>query len=308
PRGQDGDARDPDPAALDPRLHRDRRGDPARPGGFGKLRPAWLQRDHVCLRVRHRQQWQRLCRPYRQQPVLQHDDRPCDAGRPVRDDCADDGGRGLARGEEDRAAVQRHLPHHQPALGRPPGRRHPDRRRPDLLPGTRLGPDRRAPRNERRHLVLILKDTIMTATTLSGGKIRKRSTSATLTDPKILIPAIAAAFRKLDPRLMMKNPVIFVVEVVTMLTTMLFIRDLVTGAGNTGFSFQINLWLWFTVLFANFAEAAAEGRGKAQAATLRKTKTDTVAKLLDKSGSISKVSATALKVGDVVLVEAGDII
>jgi K+-transporting ATPase ATPase B chain len=148
----------------------------------------------------------------------------------------------------------------------------------------------------------------MTVTTLSGGKTRRRSTSATLTDPTILVPAIGAAFRKLDPRVMMKNPVMFVVEVVTLLTTVLFVRDVVTGAGNTGFSFQINLWLWFTVLFANFAEAVAEGRGKAQAASLRKTKTDAVAKLLDKSGNVSKVSATLLKVGDVVMVAAGDII
>src|SRR5882757_4374726 len=144
--------------------------------------------------------------------------------------------------------------------------------------------------------------------TLSAGKTRKRSTSATLTDPKILAPAIGAAFRKLDPRVMIHNPVMFVVEIVTMLTTVLFIRDLATGAGNTGFSFQINLWLWFTVLFANFAEAVAEGRGKAQAATLRKTKTDTIAKRLEKSGAVSRVSATTLKVGDVVVVVAGDII
>jgi K+-transporting ATPase ATPase B chain len=147
----------------------------------------------------------------------------------------------------------------------------------------------------------------MTATTLSDGSHRRRSASATLTDRKILLPAIGAAFRKLDPRVMIRNPVMFVVEIVTVLTTVLFVRDLVTGAGNYGFSFQINLWLWFTVLFANFAEAVAEGRGKAQAATLRKTKTDTVAKLL-KNGSFSKVSATTLNVGDVVLVEAGDLI
>ncbi|HVT53158.1 MAG TPA: potassium-transporting ATPase subunit KdpB, partial [Dongiaceae bacterium] len=147
----------------------------------------------------------------------------------------------------------------------------------------------------------------MTVTTLSSAKTRKRSTSATLTDPKILVPAIGASFRKLDPRVMIHNPVMFVVEIVTMLTTILFVRDLITGAGNYAFSFQINLWLWFTVLFANFAEAVAEGRGKAQAATLRKTKTDTIAKLLKNDG-VSQVSATALKVGDVVLVEAGDLI
>src|SRR5215475_15574106 len=104
---------------------------------------------------------------------------------------------------------------------------------------------------------------------------RKRSVT-TLSDPKILGPALVDAFKKLDPRVMIRNPVMFTVEVVATLTTILFIRDLVTGGSGLGFSFQINLWLWFTVLFANFAEAVAEGRGKAQAATLRKAKTETV--------------------------------
>lgn len=101
----------------------------------------------------------------------------------------------------------------------------------------------------------------------------------------------------------------FVVEVVAALTTLLFLRDLLTGAGGYGFSFQINLWLWFTVLFANFAEAIAEGRGKAQAAALRKTKTETMAKLLANGAKPWKqVPGTSLKAGDVVLVEAGDIV
>ncbi|HEX3486315.1 MAG TPA: potassium-transporting ATPase subunit KdpB [Micropepsaceae bacterium] len=140
-------------------------------------------------------------------------------------------------------------------------------------------------------------------------KLRKRMPVATMTDPKILWPAIGDAFKKLNPRLMMRNPVMFVVEIVSMLTTVLFIRDLVTGAGNLGFSFQINLWLWFTVLFANFAEAVAEGRGKAQAASLRKTKTEALAKRLDATGrNWELVSATALKPGDVVLVGVGDLI
>jgi K+-transporting ATPase ATPase B chain len=144
----------------------------------------------------------------------------------------------------------------------------------------------------------------------AGSKLRKRMPVATLTDPKILVPAIGASFRKLDPRIMMRNPVMFVVEVVAALTTVLFIRDVVTGAGQLGFSFQINLWLWFTVLFANFAEAVAEGRGKAQAATLRRTKTETMAKRLTNGAGEDwdQVPATALKVGDVVLVAAGDII
>jgi K+-transporting ATPase ATPase B chain len=145
---------------------------------------------------------------------------------------------------------------------------------------------------------------------METAKTRRRAASATLTDPKILVPAIGAAFRKLDPRVMIRNPVMFVVEVVAILTTVLFIRDLVTGAGGYGFSFQINLWLWFTVLFANFAEAVAEGRGKAQAATLRKTRTETAAKLLATPAATAwtSVAASSLKLGDVVLVEAGDLI
>ena len=140
-------------------------------------------------------------------------------------------------------------------------------------------------------------------------KLRKRTPATTMTDPKILGPAIGDAFKKLHPRAMMRNPVMFVVEVVATLTTILFIRDLVTGAGNLGFSFQINLWLWFTVLFANLAEAVAEGRGKAQAASLRKTKTDAQAKLLERGAKTWRmVAAAALKLGDVVLVEAGDLI
>jgi potassium-transporting ATPase ATP-binding subunit len=138
---------------------------------------------------------------------------------------------------------------------------------------------------------------------------RKRTSAATLTDSTIVIPAIGNAFKKLSPRVMIRNPVMFVVEIVATLTTILFVRDLVTGAGNYGFSFQINLWLWFTIVFANFAEAVAEGRGKAQAATLRKAKTETMAKLLSGRGAEwSQVAGTALKPGDVVLVEAGDMI
>jgi K+-transporting ATPase ATPase B chain len=149
----------------------------------------------------------------------------------------------------------------------------------------------------------------MNISTPAGTNTVRKRTSTTMTDPAILIPAIGDAFKKLNPRHMISNPVMFVVEVVASLTTVLFIRDLVTGGTGLGFSFQINLWLWFTVLFANFAEAVAEGRGKAQAASLRKTKTDTNAKLLEKGASSwREVPATALKMGDIVLVEAGDLI
>jgi K+-transporting ATPase ATPase B chain len=134
--------------------------------------------------------------------------------------------------------------------------------------------------------------------------------SASIMDSRILIPAAGAAFKKLNPRKLAKNPVMFVVATVSALTTVLFIRDLASGGGNLGFSFQINLWLWFTVLFANFAEAVAEGRGKAQADSLRKARTETQAKLLsaNNGSGYRLVPGTSLKVGDLVLVEAGDII
>ncbi len=139
-------------------------------------------------------------------------------------------------------------------------------------------------------------------------KLQKRAPVSTMLDPKIVVPAIGSAFVKLDPRLMIKNPVMFVVEVVAALTTVIFLRNLVMGGGDgLGFTFQIILWLWFTVLFANFAEAVAEGRGKAQAETLRKTRTESQAKLLEGAGNKYRlVSGTSLKVGDIVLVEAGD--
>ncbi|WP_342712533.1 potassium-transporting ATPase subunit KdpB [Bradyrhizobium sp. B124] len=138
-------------------------------------------------------------------------------------------------------------------------------------------------------------------------KLQKQVTASTMLDPKILVPAIWSAFVKLDPRLMMKNPVMFVVEVVAALTTIIFVRDLVTGGANLGFTFQIILWLWFTVLFANFAEAVAEGRGKAQAESLKKTRTESQAKLLTGTDRTYRmVPGTSLKVGDIVLVEAGD--
>ena len=138
-------------------------------------------------------------------------------------------------------------------------------------------------------------------------KLQKRVPVSAMLDPKIVFPAIGSAFAKLDPRLMIKNPVMFVVEVVAALTTVIFLRDLATGGSSLGFTFQIILWLWFTVLFANFAEAVAEGRGKAQAESLKKTRTESQAKLLTGSDKAYRlVSGTSLKVGDIVLVEAGD--
>jgi K+-transporting ATPase ATPase B chain len=136
---------------------------------------------------------------------------------------------------------------------------------------------------------------------------RKGSRARPLFDPPIVKRAIGDSFRKLNPRAMMKNPVMFVVEVGAAMTTILTVRDLAVGAAGVGFTFQITLWLWFTVLFANFAEAMAEGRGKAQADTLRKTKTETTARRL-RNGTEEAVPATALRSGDTVLVKAGETI
>ena len=137
-----------------------------------------------------------------------------------------------------------------------------------------------------------------------------RKHHASLFDTAILVSAIGGAFAKLDPRVMAKNPVMFVVEIVASLTTFLFLRDLLAGKPHLGFSFQINLWLWFTVLFANFAEAVAEGRGKAQADALRRTRSDTIAKvLIDRNSKIWEGrAAQLLEKGDLVLAEPGDII
>jgi potassium-transporting ATPase ATP-binding subunit len=133
-----------------------------------------------------------------------------------------------------------------------------------------------------------------------------------LFDGKIIRAAAIDALRKLDPRALAKNPVIFVTETVSAVVTALFIRDVVAHNGLAAFSGQIAAWLWFTVLFANFAEAVAEGRGKAQADALRRTRSDTSAtRYLDPdniNGLVEGVNALDLRLGDIVLVEAGDVI
>lgn len=122
---------------------------------------------------------------------------------------------------------------------------------------------------------------------------------------ELLVPAIKDSFLKLDPRVQMRNPVMFVTLIGAILTTFSVLTNL--GKGATGFEIQISLWLWFTVIFANFAEAIAEGRGKAQAEALRKTRTSTEARLL-KGNTETRVSASSLKLNDRVVCEAGDVI
>ncbi len=137
--------------------------------------------------------------------------------------------------------------------------------------------------------------------------ISKAKRARPLFDPPIVKRAIWDSFVKLNPATLWKNPVMFVVEIGSALTAILLVRDLVVQAGTVSFDLQICLWLWFTVLFANFAEAMAEGRGKAQAESLRKTKTESIARRLV-SGKEEQVSASALRKGDIVLCEPNDLI
>jgi potassium-transporting ATPase ATP-binding subunit len=132
--------------------------------------------------------------------------------------------------------------------------------------------------------------------------------SRSIWDPSIVRTAAVDAVRKLHPRMMAKNPVMFVVEVGSVLTTLRLALDAVAGRAGLEFELQITFWLWLTVFFANFAEAMAEGRGKAQADTLRKARTETVANRIGAGGRIETVPATSLRKDDLVMVKAGEFI
>src|SRR5947209_16018542 len=135
-----------------------------------------------------------------------------------------------------------------------------------------------------------------------------KAKTKSLWDAKIVRPALLDSVRKLDPRTMMRNPVMFVVETGSVITTVLLGRDAVRHAPGFGFDLQITLWLWFTVLFANFAEAMAEGRGKAQADTLRKAKSETLANRILADGRTEVVPGSKLRSGDLCVVCAGEVI
>ncbi len=147
---------------------------------------------------------------------------------------------------------------------------------------------------------------------ISQARLERRPKARSLYDPEIIGPAIGASFRKLDPRWQVRNPVMFICEVGALVTSILFFRDwathVSTPTSGAGFDFAISIWLWFTVVFANFAEAVAEGRGKAQAEFLRRTKSDTQARKLVRDGEYATIPSSHLRKGDVIRVEAGEII
>jgi len=138
---------------------------------------------------------------------------------------------------------------------------------------------------------------------MDASKLRKQMPVSALIDRKIVLPAIGSAFVKLDPRSLIKNPVMFVLEVVTVLTTVIGIRDLFVGSQHPGFEFQIILWLWFTVLFANFATAIAEGRGNKEIAAILKVSIKTVefhrGRIMGKLGvhTVAEVIRWAIRAG-----------
>ena len=138
---------------------------------------------------------------------------------------------------------------------------------------------------------------------------KKSPDKKSMFDPAIVRGALRDCFIKLDPRTMVRNPVMFIVEVGSVICTLLFFRDLGSSTGKENlFSGLVSLWLWFTVLFANFAEAMAEGRGKAQAASLRKTRAETMARVRRADGTIDEVASTLLQVGDLCVVSPGEVI
>ena len=142
----------------------------------------------------------------------------------------------------------------------------------------------------------------------SERALQRHAKARPLLEPRILRAALRDAFVKLDPRVQARNPVMFVVEVGAVLTSIYWAHAFFARESSSGFEFAISAWLWFTVLFANFAEAAAEGRGKAQAEHLRRTKSDTVAYRRSPEGSIEAISANLLRRDDIVVVRAGEII
>src|ERR1700683_5050133 len=135
-----------------------------------------------------------------------------------------------------------------------------------------------------------------------------RETRKSLWTGGIIVGAVKDSFLKLNPRTLMKNPVMFVVEIGSVVTTFDLIRDHMLHQSGFGFELQITLWLWFTVLFANFAEAMAEGRGKAQADTLRKARSETEAKRLLPNGTTETIPSSNLRSGDVVMVAASELV
>src|SRR5581483_3993805 len=274
--------------------------------------PPWPDRDDLRLHVGQQQQWVGLRRAGRQHAVVQHDAGAVLPDRPLFPHGARAGHRRFAGPQAARTTLGGDVPHRHAALDRSAHRRGGDRARADLLPRRRSRPRGRAPRRQvlrRVPMTMTSAAATMSAPPVPSGGDKRPKRAASLFDPAILRRAVGDSLRKLDPRLMARNPVMFVVEVGSVLTTLLFVRDVgMATAHDNVFVGLVAAWLWFTVLFANFAEAVAEGRGKAQADTLRKTRSETVAFVRQPDGSVRETPSSALQLGDCCVVEAGQLV
>src|SRR6266851_4294554 len=299
-RRQDGHALRAHLPALHPRSHRGLAHDAEpRTRWHHQSRPARPLTDSLRLHLGHRKQRVRLRRHQREHALVQLVTCHCDARWTLLDDHPDARCRRQSRTQEAHPAVARNLSRAHAAVHRTARWSHSHRRRAHLLPRAFARPNSGAPTPARRQDLLSRKNRNLLMSTS-----RKRS----LWDAKIVRRALIDALAKLNPRKMMKNPVMFVVEIGSVITTIYLFRDLSAHKHALGFDLQITLWLWFTVLFANFAEAMAEGRGKAQADALRRAKSETTAVRYRADGRTEEVPSSQLRSGDLVLVIAGSLI
>ncbi len=248
--------------------------------------------------------------------LVQHHARPGHARRALRADGPRPGHRRVAGPQAAGAPVGGHVPDGHAAVHRPAGRRRGHRGRPHLLPRPRARSHRRAPEPvEEREMTATVNvngadqpDPSQGSDAHAAGDHDGKKEKKKLFDRAIMRRAVVDSFTKLDPRLMAKNPVMMVVEVGSVLTTILFFRDLGSSTASENlFAGLVSAWLWFTVLFANFAEAMAEGRGKAQADSLRKARADTIANVQRAGGVVEQVPSPQLQVGDECIVVAGEL-
>ena len=327
-RDQDGDAHRARAGRQHPGLHRPRKRPAGGHGRSAQQGPARIQRDPLRLLEPDGQQRLGLRRPDRQHALLQHHRRIRDADRAVRDDRADPRPGRLDGRQAPRRAVPRHVPDDRRPVERAADRRRDHRRGADLLPGAVTRPDRRAAPAERRKgpVGMSLPRSLLSVdlgrgtrrfqrfVTLGGAKPSGEAPRPRgVFDPDLLKAALPHAFRKLDPRLLIKNPVMFVVEITAALVTLIAVANVtglqpVRGAAGLGFQVQIAVWLWFTALFATYAEAVAEARGRAQAATLRRTRSESIAHRRLADGSLENVGSSELRKGDIIVVEASETI
>ncbi len=311
-----------------PRLHRPGDGHPRGAGRSAQPGSARLQRDPLRLLEPDRQQRLGLRRADRQHALLQHHRWLRDAARPIRDDRADPRPRRLDGRQAARRPVARHVPDHRDPVQRPAHRRDHHRRRAHVLPGPGAGPDRRAAPPERRKGLRVMSLTRPLLSVDLGRGTRRFQRFVVgggakpsgeppkprgVLDPDLLRAALPQSVRKLDPRKLIRNPVMFVVEITAVLVTIIAIANVtgiqpVTGPAGLGFQVQIGIWLWFTVLFATYAEAVAEARGRAQAATLRKTRSVTTAHRRQADGTLESVGSSELRKGDIIVIEEGETI